>query len=326
MTDLVVLKTDPGAIEVGDAEREILREVGARLVEQPCPTEEELIEHGREAAAILTLDEPLTARVIASLGRCRVISRFGIGVDKVDLDAATAAGIIVTNVPDYCVDEASDHALALLLAVERRIPALDAAVRKGRWDTAAVAGRVRRLRGRRAGVIGFGRLGARFARKAAALGLEVCVHDPYVAAADIEAAGARPLPLEELLASSDIVSLHVPLTPETRHLLDRRLLFSMREGAVLVNTARGALVDEDALVEALTEGRLGGAGLDVFEQEPPGPGHPLLALPNVVVTSHSSHYSLEAGAEMRERAFGNVADVLAGRLPASPVNTVRPPS
>jgi len=323
MTDLVVLKTDPGVIEVGDAERRILGEVGARLVEQPCPTEEELIQHGREAAAILTLDEPLTAGVIASLTRCRVISRFGIGVDKVDLGAATAAGIVVTNVPDYCVDEASDHAVALLLAVERRIPALDAAVRQGRWDTAAVAGRVRRLRGRRAGVIGFGRLGARFAHKAAALGLDVCVHDPYVADAEIEAAGARPLPLEELLASSDIVSLHVPLTAGTHHLLDRRRLFSMREGAVLVNTSRGALVDEEALVDALAEGRLGGAGLDVFEQEPPGPGHPLLALPNVVVTSHSSHYSLESGTEMRERAFGSVADVLAGRPPRSPVNAVR---
>src|SRR5947209_2517535 len=143
MSDLVVRKADPGVIEVGAAERAVLGEVGARLVERPCLTEEELIVYGQAAAAILTLDEPLTARVIASLERCRVISRFGIGVDKVDLDAATAAGIVVTSVPDYCVDEASDHALALLLAVERRIPALDAAVRQGRWDTAAVAGRVR---------------------------------------------------------------------------------------------------------------------------------------------------------------------------------------
>jgi D-3-phosphoglycerate dehydrogenase / 2-oxoglutarate reductase len=324
MTDLVVLKTDPGVIEVGDAEVEILARVGARLVERPCSTEEELIERGREAAGILTLDEPLTARVIGSLDRCRVISRFGIGVDKVDLAAATAAGIVVTNVPDYCVDEASDHALALLLAVERRIPALDASVRQGRWDTAGVAGPVRRLRGRRVGVIGFGRLGAPFARKAAALGLDVAVHDPFVDDEVIEAAGARPLPLDELIATSDIVSLHLPLTPETHHVLDRRRIFSMPAGAVLVNTSRGALVDEEALVEALEEGRLGGAGLDVFEQEPPAPDHPLLALPNVVVTSHSSHYSLESGAEMRQRAFTNVADVLAGRPPRSPVNSVQP--
>jgi D-3-phosphoglycerate dehydrogenase len=251
-----------------------------------------------------------------------VIGRFGIGVDKVDLEAATSAGIVVTNVPDYCVDEASDHALALLLAVERRIPALDAAVREGRWDTAAVAGPVRRLRGRRAGVIGFGRLGRRFAEKAAALGLEICVHDPFVGDAAIESTGATALALDELLATSDAVSLHVPLTRDTRHLLDRRRIFSMPEGAVLVNTSRGGLVDEEALADALRQGRLGGAGLDVFEQEPPGQGNPLLGLQNVVVTSHSSHYSLESGAEMRERAFRNVAEVLAGRPPLTPVNAV----
>ena len=154
MTADVVLKTDPSVIEVGDGERALLTGVGARLVERSCPTEDELLEHGRDAVAILTLDEPLTANVIAGLPRCRVISRFGIGVDKVDVNAATAAGIVVTNVPDYCVDEASDHALALLLAVTRRIVALDSAVRDGVWDTAAVAGPVRRSRGRRLGRAG----------------------------------------------------------------------------------------------------------------------------------------------------------------------------
>jgi D-3-phosphoglycerate dehydrogenase / 2-oxoglutarate reductase len=317
--EAVVLKTDPGVIEVGDAERAVLAEVGARLLERPCGSEEELLEHGAEAVGILTLDEPLSARVIAGLGRCRVISRFGIGVDRVDLAAASAAGIVVTNVPDYCVEEASDHALALLLAVSRRIVALDRAVRDGVWDTAGVAGRVHRLRGRRLGIVGFGRLGRRFADKAAALGLELGVHDPFVAGELVEAAGARPLSLAELLATSDIVSLHVPLAPATRHLLDRAAIATMRPGALLVNTARGALVDEAALVEALRDGRLAGAGLDVFEAEPPPRDHPLLGLPNVVVTSHSSHYSLESGAEMRARAFENVARVLAGREPLSVV-------
>jgi D-3-phosphoglycerate dehydrogenase / 2-oxoglutarate reductase len=322
MTGLVVLKTDLHVIEAGEHERAMLAAVGARLVERPCLTEEELIEHGREAAAILTLDEPLTAKVIASLTRCRVISRFGIGVDRVDVAAATAAGIVVANVPDYCVDEVSDHALALLLAVERRITVLDAAVREGRWETPAVAGPVRRLRGHRLGVVGFGNTGSRFAARGAALGLEVYVHDPFVSDAEIESTGARPLSLDELLVSSDVVSLHVPLTPDTHHLLDRRRIRSMREGAVLVNTSRGGLVDEEALVDALREGRLGGAGLDVFEHEPPGRDHPLLALTNVVVTSHSSHYSLESGAEMRSQAFRNVAEVLAGRPAISAVNAV----
>jgi len=316
----LVLKTDPGVIEVGDAERAVLAEVGARLVERPCTTEEELLEHGRDAAAIVTLDEPLTARVIAGLPGCRVISRFGIGVDKIDLNAATAAGIVVTNVPDYCVDEASDHALALLLAVSRRILTLDRSVREGFWDTAAVAGPVRRLRGQRLGVLGFGRLGRSFAGKVAALGFEVVVHDPFVPDDAIEASGARPLGLDELIATSNALSLHVPLTPETRHLLNAGRIASMPPGAVVVNTSRGGLIDEAALIVALREGRLFGAGLDVFETEPPPLDSPLLALPNVVVTSHSSHYSLESGEAMRDRAFRNVALVLSGREPLSRVN------
>jgi D-3-phosphoglycerate dehydrogenase len=316
----VVLKTDPGVIETGEADRAVLAEAGARLVERPCLTEDDLLEHGRDVAAILTLDEPLSARVIAGLSQCRVISRFGIGVDKVDLEAATAAGIVVTNVPDYCVDEVSDHALGLLLAVTRRIIPLDRAVRDGVWDTMAVAGPVPRLRGRRLGVIGFGRLGRRFAEKAGALGLEVCAYDPYVDAGAISATGVLPLGLDELLAGSDVVSLHVPLTPETRHLLDRDRLATLPAGAVLLNTSRGGLVDEVALAEALRDGRLGGAGLDVFETEPPPRDHPLLALPNVVVTSHSSHYSVESAADMREKAFRNVTLVLRGGAPLSAVN------
>ena len=323
MSELVVLKTDPGVIEVGEAELALLAGSGARLVERPCRTEDELLEHGRDAAAILTLDEPLTARVIAGLRGCRVIARFGIGVDRVDLEAATAAGIVVTNVPDYCVDEVSDHALGLLLAVTRRIVPLDRAVRDGVWDTAAVAGPVRRLRGRRLGIVGFGRLGRSFAAKAQALGLEVVAYDPNVADGDIEAAGVRSLSLDALIASSDIVSLHVPLTPQTRHLLDRQRIDSLPAGAVLLNTSRGGLVDEKALAAALREGRLGGAGLDVFETEPPPRDHPLLGLPNVVVSSHSAHYSLEAGADMRAKAFGNVAKVLRGEAPLSPVNRLR---
>lgn len=322
MTELVVLKTDPGVIEAGEPERALLAEAGARLVERPCLSEDELLEHGRDAAAILTLDEPLTARVIAGLRSCRVIARFGIGVDRVDLEAATAAGIVVTNVPDYCVDEVSDHALALLLAVTRRIIPLDRAVRDGLWDTAATAGPVRRLRGRQLGVVGFGRLGRSFAAKAQALGLEVVAYDPYVADGAVEAAGVRPLPLDDLVATSDIVSLHIPLTPLTRHILDRRRIDALPAGAVLLNTSRGGLVDEAALVAALRAGRLGGAGLDVFETEPPPRDHPLLGLPNVVVSSHSSHYSLESGADMRAKAFGNVARVLRGEAPLSAVNRV----
>lgn len=318
---LRVLKTD-GVLELGEAERAVLAAIPAELVERPCLTEAELLEHAAQADAILTLDEPFGAEVVAALERCRVISRFGIGVDRIDVEAATARGIVVANVPDYCVDEVSDHALALLLALSRRVVALDRAVRSGVWDTVAVAGRVRRLRGQTLGVVGFGRLGRRLAEKARALGLDVLAHDPFVADEEIRAGGCEPAALDVLLERSDWISLHLPLTPETRHLIGRAELARVKPTAVLLNTARGALVDQDALVAALVDGRLGGAGLDVLEREPPAPDDPLLALDNVVVTSHAAFYSEEALAEQRLRAVENVARVLTGRAPHAAVNAV----
>jgi D-3-phosphoglycerate dehydrogenase len=319
---LRVLKTDD-VLELGPDERALLAGIGAELVEQPCPTEEELLLHAPSADGILTLDEPFGARVVAALDRCRVISRFGIGVDRIDVDAATAKGIVVTNVPDYCVDEVSDHALALLLALSRRIVPLDRAVRAGVWDTFEVAGSTRRLRGQILGIVGFGRLGRRLAEKARALGLDVLAHDPLLPEDAVRAGGAEPLPLAELLERSDWVSLHVPLTPATRHLIGAAELARAKPGAVLINTARGALVDQDALVDALRAGRLGGAGLDVLEHEPPLPDDPLLALDNVLVTSHAAFYSQEALADQRRRAVENVALVLTGRAPHAAVNQVR---
>lgn len=314
-----VLKTDD-VLELGAAERALLADVGAELVERPCPTEDDLLEHARDADGILTLDEPFGARVIAALDRCRVISRFGIGVDRIDVDAATAKGIVVANVPDYCVDEVSDHALALLLALSRRVVALDRAVRAGTWDTPGVAGRVRRLRGQTLGVVGFGRLGRRLAEKARALGLELLAYDPLVPAGQVRAAGVGPVELGALLERSDWISLHVPLTPQTQHLIGAAELARMRPGAVLLNTARGGLVDQAALVAALRDGGLGGAGLDVLEREPPPAGDPLLGLDNVIVTSHAAFYSEEALAEQRLRAVENVARVLTGRPPLAAVN------
>jgi D-3-phosphoglycerate dehydrogenase / 2-oxoglutarate reductase len=317
----LVVKTDD-VVELGDEELAMLAAVPARLVERPAATEEALVEHARDADAILTLDEPLTAGVIEQLRACRVISRFGIGVDRVDIAAATQRGIVVTNVPDYCVDEVSDHALALLLGIARRTHALDAAVRAGTWETAAVAGEVHRLRGQILGVVGFGRLGRRLSEKTQALGLRVLAHDPYVADEEVRALGAEPVPLDELLQRSDWVSLHLPLTPETRHLIDKAALRRMKSSAVLVNTARGALVDQAALVGALRDGRLAGAALDVLEREPPAPDDPLLELANVVLTSHAAFYSVESLAEMRRSAVENVVRVLAGRPPLFAVNEI----
>jgi D-3-phosphoglycerate dehydrogenase len=309
-----VLKTD-GDVPVTDAELEILARVGAELVDRPCRTEDELLEHGAGADALLTVAEPITARVIAGLGRCRIISRFGSGINNVDVEAAAQAGIIVSNVPDFCLDEVSDHALALVLALWRRIVALDASVRAGRWSTIEVAGEVHRLRGRTLGIVGFGRIARCLAPKAAALGLRLLVHDPLVPSGEIQAAGAEPLALDDLLRRADIVSLHVPLTPATRHVIDERALGLMKPGAVLVNVSRGELVEEDALVRALQDGRLSGAGLDVLGAEPPPPDHPLLRAPNTIVTSHAAYYSVEALDDVRRKAFEEVARVLAGEPP-----------
>lgn len=303
----------------GERERERLAAAGARLVARLCPTEEELIEHGRDADALITLDEPCSARVIAALQRCRVISRLGVGVDRVDVAAAAGAGIIVANVPDFCVDEVSDHALMLLLALARRLPALTAHARAGSWDSIAAAGDVQRLRGQVLGLIGFGRIGRSLAGKAGALGLRLCAHDPKLDAAAIRAAGVEPLDLPALLAASDFVSVHAPLTAETRGLLGAAELAALRPTAFVINVARGALIDQAALVDALARGALAGAALDVLDPEPPDRTDPLLSMPNVIVTPHAAHYSVQAQEEVRRQAFENVARVLDG---GEPLHTV----
>ncbi|MGH2876899.1 MAG: C-terminal binding protein [Solirubrobacteraceae bacterium] len=296
----------------GEHERERLAAAGARLVVRHCPTEEELIEHGREVDALITLDEPCSARVIAALERCRVISRLGVGVDRVDLPAAASAGIIVANVPDFCVDEVSDHALMLLLALARRLPALIAHARAGGWDSIAAAGEVQRLRGQTLGLIGFGRIGRSLAGKTGALGLRLCAYDPKLDAATIRSGGAEPLDLPDLLAVSDFVSVHAPLTAETRGLLGAAELAMLRPSAFVINVARGALIDQSALVDALRREALAGAALDVLDPEPPDPSDPLLSMTNVIVTPHAAHYSVQAQEDVRRQAFENVARVLEG--------------
>ena len=316
---MLVVCTSPPIVSLDPEHAAQLAAVGASLVTTPCATEDDLLAACSEADGVITLDEPFTARVLGSLPRCKVIARLGIGVDRIDLTAAARAGIVVTNLPDYCVDEVSDHALGLILALSRRIVPLDAAVRAGPWDTPAVAGPVRRLRGQTLGIVGFGRTGRLLAAKAAPLGLALVVHDPFVPEAEIRAAGAEPETLAGLLRRADIVSLHVGLTPATRHLLDAQRLALLRPHAVIVNTSRGPLIDERALADALASGRLGGAALDVLEQEPPVRDNPLLGMANVMLTSHAAHWSVESGIEQRFRAVENVALVLSGRPARSPV-------
>jgi D-3-phosphoglycerate dehydrogenase / 2-oxoglutarate reductase len=313
-----VLKTD-GVIPLEQRHIDALGQLDAQLVERPCRTAAELVEHGQEADALLVLEEPVSAAVIAQLRRCRVISRFGIGVDTIDVAAATAAGIQVTNVPDASTEEVSDHALAMLLSLARDLRAFDEAVRRGAW---AAAGRneIRRLSGRTLGLVGFGRIARRLCEKVRPLGLQVLTFDPYVSAAASADLNARSVGLAELLERSDFVSLHAPLTPETHHLLGAEEIALMRPGAFLINVSRGGLVDQAALVRALRHGTLAGAALDVMESEPPMPDDPILAAPNVLLTPHSAHYSIESFDTVRDRAIENVVRVLSGQDPLSAVN------
>lgn len=272
-----------------------------------------------DADAILNCYAPMPAEVIGSLTRCRVIARYGIGLDTIDVPAVSARGILVTNVPDYCIDEVSDHALALILALARGVVRLDRGVRAGRWDPMQ-ARPLHRLRGRRLGLVGFGRIARRLAEKARAIGLEVSATDPYVPDEAIRMGGAEPLDLRSLLSSSDVLSVHAPLTPENRHLIGSEELALMRDGTFLVNTSRGPLVDVAAVREALEAGRLGGVALDVLEQEPPDPDDPLLRRDDVVVTPHAAFYSEESMAEQRRKAAEQVVMALRGETPTYAVN------
>ena len=261
----------------------------------------------------------MTARVIAELKRCRVIARYGIGVDNVDLAAATRAGIVVTNVPDYCVDEVSDHGLALFLALARRVVAADQAVKSGAWDVVAHKG-IQRLRGQTLGLLGFGKIARALAVKAQALGMQVLAFDPFVDAETMARLKVRGADMDTLLTESDAVSVHVPLSPETRGIIGERALARMKPTAFLINTSRGGLVDEQALAAALMAGRLAGAALDVVEKEPPPPDHPLRKAPNVILTPHLAFYSREAVVELQTKVAEEAARALRGEPPRSPVN------
>lgn len=302
-----------------EPEQRVLTPLGVELRPAQCKSEEEIIELTRGADAVLNCYAKMTARVIENLHRCKIIARYGIGVDNVDLAAATKAGILVTNVPDYCIDEVSDHALALLLALARRIAVADGAVKAGAWDVVAHAG-IRRLRGQTLGLIGFGRIAKALASKVQALGMKVLVYDPYVEAVAIAHHRAEAASFDRILTDTDAISIHVPLSEETRNLFGERELARMKPTAFLINTSRGGIVDERALAIALKENRLAGAALDVLAVEPPPHDHPLRQAPNMILTPHLAFYSRESVMELQTKAAEEVARALRGEPPRSPIN------
>lgn len=315
----MVLKTSR-VMPLEERQLTALQSIGARVLERSCSTEDEVIAHGQGADGLIVVSEPISARVIAQLGRCRVIARFGVGVDTIDVEAATAAGIQVTNVPGASAEEVSDHTLAMLLALARRLPAFDAAVREGIWSYRAAGTGVHRLRTQVVGVVGLGRIGRTVASKAALIGLTVIAYDPHASAKAFAAASATSVGLGELLGRSDYVSIHAPLTAESRNLIGARELALMKPSAYLINVARGEIIDQEALFGALRSRSIAGAGLDVLAQEPPDPDDPLLALPNVLLSPHAAHYSEESLEEVRQTAVDDVVRVLAGQPPRHPVN------
>jgi D-3-phosphoglycerate dehydrogenase len=304
-----------------DIERSTLEPLGAELVLAPSADEPTLVSEARRADAMMVVYAKVTAPVVeaAAQAGCRVIARYGIGYDNIDVEAATRHGIQVTYVPDYCLDEVADHTLALLLAFARGVVEAAYGVRQGAWSFPAEVG-IHRIAGRRLALLGLGRIGRRVGDRARAFGLEVCAYDPFVRDWDGAGGVERAASEEEALAEADYVSLHAPLTPENRHLIGERTLGMMNRNPLVINTARGGLVDLDAATIALETGRLGGLALDVTEVEPLPTDHPLRRHPRVIITPHMAFYSVEAQAELRRRVADEVARALRGEPPRCPVN------
>jgi len=303
-----------------EIERDILESAGIELIIAETGDEEELTQLVPAVDAILSCWRPISAAVLDHATSCRLISKFGTGVDNIDVQRATELGIIVCNIPDFCLDEVSDHAMALLLAAARRVVPFDREVRRGEWQPRRGQS-LQRLRGRTLGVVGYGTIAQALIPKARAFGLNVVVYAPRLAAGSIEPGVTASSSLPDLLAIADFVSIHAPATAETRGMFDAAAFAAMKEGAWLINTSRGALVDEDALIVALQSGQLGGAALDVLAQEPPDPANPLLTMDNVLLTPHAAFASQQAIEDLQRRAAKAVVTGLGGKLPANIVNS-----
>ncbi|MBI2166142.1 MAG: C-terminal binding protein [Chloroflexi bacterium] len=302
-----------------EAERERLRPLDAELVEGGCRTEDEVILLSRDADVVFVTYAPVTARVIESLEKARAIIRCGIGVDNIDMPAATRRGIMVANTTNYCIEEVADHTMALLLACARGLLVGNRTVRDGRWDLKGLE-HVTRLSTQTLGLIGLGRIGSAVVSRALSFSLRVLAHDPYVAARVVRELGAHVVDLDMLLAESDYVSIHIPLTPDTRAMLGEESLRRMKPTAFLINVSRGGIVEQRALCRALEQGWIAGAALDVLDREPPDPQDPILKLPNLIVTPHSAWYSRQAREDLRRMSMDQVVSVLRGEVPYSLLN------
>ncbi len=295
-------------------EEEVLSAVDAELIRAQCRTEDEVIAAAKDADALLNQYAPISRKVIESLPNLKVVSRYGVGVNTIDVDAATEHGVIVGNVTDYCMDEVSDHAFALLIACARKVVKLNNEVKAGNWDYKAGIP-IFRLPGRVLGLVGCGRIPQALARKAQAFGINVIAYDPFLPQEVAEKINVELVELNELCKRADFVSIHSPLTEGTRGMISDEQFDLMKEEAFIINTARGPVIDEKALIRALQEGKIAGAGLDVLEEEPIEADNPLLKMDNVILNPHVAWYSEESQEELKRKMAQNVADVLAGYYP-----------
>ncbi len=288
-------------------------------------SEREIIARIGNADVVIVNMTKLTRQVLQTLPSCKLIIRHGVGYDNVDIPAATDMGIQVCYVPDYCSAEVAEQAMMLLLLCRRRFirqeEALDDSIRKGQWDFSKVIP-VLRFSHSKAGIIGCGRIGSLVLQMLRGFGADVMIHDPYLSEARQVELGIRNIPLEQLLPEADMVTIHSTLTPETHHMIGEQQLRMMKPTAILVNTARGAIVDAPALARACKEGWIAGAGIDVFEKEPPQPGFILGGISNLILTPHLAWYSEDAGWSIREKILEDILRYLDGKIPRYPVNTI----
>lgn len=306
-----------------DAERGILSENDAEMIIAQCESADEVISIARDADVILnTYFGPLDAQIFSELKKCKAVVRYGIGTDSIDIDSATQHDIMVVNVPDYCCEEVSDHTVASMLALLRKLPLSNRRIRQGEWGLQYLKP-MNRIKDLTIGIVGMGRIGQLSAKKVAVFGSQIIFTDPGVTEDDVEKIGLnlKKVALDELAAISDAILIHAPAIAETYHLVDSALFQKMKRKPVLVNCARGSLVDADALVEALSQGQISGVALDVIENVPPfEPGNPLSQFENVILSPHSAWYSEEALVDLRKLALEEVLRILRGERPHSLLN------
>jgi D-3-phosphoglycerate dehydrogenase len=310
---VVITDCDHGSIE---EEKKEFGRIGAELILAQVKEEDDLIRTCKDADGLINQYALLTRRVLERLPNCKVVSRYGVGVDPVDLIAATDLGIIVANVPDYCMDEVSNQTISMILTLIRKTAFFDQKVKSGQWDFHSGIP-IYRTRGKTLGLVGCGKIGLEVAKKISNFGVKVISFDPYLQKVP---EGIELTDLDTLLKESDFISIHCPLNESTRHLIGQREFGKMEKNPILINTSRGPIIDENALIQALVKGQISGAGLDVLEKEPPDPQNPLLEMENVVLSPHVSFYSVESISELKRRTAENVSAVLLGKWPKSVVN------